>query len=76
MSLPGMVQIKVVCCWLHISINIMYSNSMAHHITIRIKLETGFEFSTDETNLKIKIRCKPPRTPPNTLLKKVSFIQM
>ena len=49
---------------------------MAHHITIRIKLETGFEFSTDETNLKIKLRCKPPRTPPNTLLKKVSFMQM
>ena len=48
---------------------------MAHNINIRIKLETGFEFSTDETNLKVKLRCKPPRTPPNTHLKMVSFIQ-
>ncbi|XP_063690188.1 uncharacterized protein LOC134822852 [Bolinopsis microptera] len=45
------------------------------HYSFRIKLETGFEFSTDETNLKIKLRCKPPRTPPNTLLKKVEIAE-
>ncbi|XP_063691303.1 uncharacterized protein LOC134823701 [Bolinopsis microptera] len=63
--------------------SVRIQNSVQESLTVtvkfsllgKIKLETGFEFSTDETNLRIKLRCKPPRTPPNTLLKKVEIAE-